>query len=72
MLAAERFCRPIEETMDAVANELERPSALVSVGEPFWWGSELGPQEAFYLGVGESAETVREIQECSERKARCA
>ena len=22
--AAERFCRPIEETMDAVANELER------------------------------------------------
>ena len=24
MLAAERFCRPIEETMDAVANELER------------------------------------------------
>ena len=24
MLAAECFCRPIEETMDAVANELER------------------------------------------------
>ena len=24
MLAAERFCRAIEETMDAVANELER------------------------------------------------
>ena len=24
MLAAERFCRPIEETMDAVANEIER------------------------------------------------
>ena len=26
--------------------QMEVPSALVSVGEPFWWGSELGPQEA--------------------------
>jgi len=37
MLAAERFCRPIEETMDAVANELERirrshPRRIPSVG----------------------------------------
>ena len=31
--------------------QMEVPSALVSVGEPFWWGSELGPQEAFYLGA---------------------
>ena len=31
--------------------QMDVPSALVSVGEPFWWGSELGPQEAFYLGA---------------------
>ena len=31
--------------------QMDVPAALVSVGEPFWWGSELGPQEAFYLGA---------------------